>query len=317
MKTYLLSILLAFALSFIFCLVLIPILRRLKAGQNILVYVKEHKNKSGTPTMGGIAFIAASVLSTVLLVKSADRTLVLCIVIGLSYMCIGLLDDFLKRKHKQNLGLRAWQKFSFQAIVALLSGIYCMRAELTQIYLPFGGGLVEIGWWIFPLSVFVFLATVNAVNLTDGLDGLASGVSVPFFAFLGIIILLEGGNENMSVLAFCLVGALLAYLLFNVSPASVFMGDTGSLALGGFAAGQTLFSGNALHMPILGICFVFSVISVIIQVIYYKATGGKRVFLMAPAHHHFQKKGYSETRIAYAYFLVTAFVGSLCLLPML
>ena len=317
MKTYLLSALLSFVLSFVFCLILIPILRRLKAGQNILVYVKEHKNKSGTPTMGGIAFIAAAVLATAVFSNGFDRTLVLCIVIGLAYMSIGLLDDFLKRKHKENLGLKAWQKFSFQAIVAIFSGIYCIRADLTAQYLPFFNRSIEVGGWIFPLSVFVFLATVNAVNLTDGLDGLAAGASVPFFLFLGVFIHLEQGNVGESILSFCLVGALIAYLLFNVSPASVFMGDTGSLALGGFASALSLFSGNALYVPILGICFVFSVISVIVQVIYYKATGGKRVFLMAPVHHHFQKKGYSETRISYAYFLLTAFVGCLCLLAIL
>ena len=317
MKTYLWSMLVAFLFSVVFSWVLIPILRRLKAGQNILVYVKEHKNKSGTPTMGGIAFIGAALLSAALFIKSYNRTVVLSMVIGLAYMSIGLLDDFLKRRHKENLGLRAWQKFFFQAVVAVLVGVYCMRAELTQLYLPFLGDSIEIGWWIFPLSVFLFLATVNAVNLTDGLDGLASGVSVPFFGFLGIIILLENGGQSLAVLSFCLVGALFAYLLFNVSPAAVFMGDTGSLALGGFASALTLFSGNALYVPVLGVCFAFSVISVIIQVIYYKVTGGKRVFLMAPAHHHFQKKGYSETRIAYAYFLVTACVGCLCVLSIL
>ncbi|MBQ7831411.1 MAG: phospho-N-acetylmuramoyl-pentapeptide-transferase [Clostridia bacterium] len=317
MKTYLLSALLSFVLSFIFSLVLIPILRRLKAGQNILVYVKEHKNKSGTPTMGGIAFIAAAVLSSVLFSKRIDRTLVLCIVIGLAYMSIGLLDDFLKWKHKENLGLKAWQKLFFQTIVAIFSGIYCLRAELTQLYLPFLNRSIAIGSWIFPLSVFVFLGTVNAVNLTDGLDGLAAGASMPFFIFLGILICKESGNDGEAILSFCLAGALLAYLLFNVSPAAVFMGDTGSLALGGFASALTLFSGNALYVPLLGICFLFSVISVMIQVIYYKVTGGKRVFLMAPIHHHFQKKGHSETRISYAYFLVTTLVGCLCLLPML
>ena len=161
------------------------------------------------------------------------------------------------------------------------------------------------------------MATVNAVNLTDGLDGLAAGASVPFFLFLGVFIHLEQGNAGETILSFCLVGALIAYLLFNVSPASVFMGDTGSLALGGFASALSLLSGNALYLPILVICFVFSVISVIVQVIYYKATGGKRVFLMAPVHHHFQKKGYSEARISYAYFLLTAFVGCLCLLAIL
>ena len=314
MKTYLLSALVAFLLSLSFCFILIPILRRIKAGQNILSYVKEHKSKGGTPTMGGIAFVAAALASSAIFIKKTERTVLVALAIGLAYMIVGLLDDFLKRKHKENLGLRAWQKFLFQACIAVLAGAYCMRAGLTKLYIPFVHTSLEIGWWTFPLVLFVFLATVNAVNLTDGLDGLASGVSVPFFAVMGILISLEGGSGNMSTLCFSLVGALIAYLLFNVSPASVFMGDTGSLALGGFAASVGAFTGNALYIALVGVAFVFSVISVLIQVIYYKATGGKRVFLMSPVHHHFQEKGYSESKISYAYFVVTLCIGVVCIL---
>ena len=262
MKTYLLSALVAFLLSLSFCFILIPILRRIKAGQNILSYVKEHKSKGGTPTMGGIAFVAAALASSAIFIKKTERTVLVALAIGLAYMIVGLLDDFLKRKHKENLGLRAWQKFLFQACIAVLAG-------LKKLYIPFVHTSLEIGWWTFPLVLFVFLATVNAVNLTDGLDGLASGVSVPFFAVMGILISLEGGSGNMSTLCFSLVGALIAYLLFNVSPASVFMGDTGSLALGGFAASVGAFTGNALYIALVGVAFVFSVISVLIQVIYY------------------------------------------------
>lgn len=317
MKVYFIAAFVAFALSFVFCWILIPILRKLKAGQNILSYVKEHKNKGGTPTMGGIAFLLASLFATALFVEKRDKTLVVCLAIGLAYMIVGLLDDFLKKKHKENLGLKAWQKLLFQLAIALLAGVYCIRAQATTLYLPFLDKGVDIGFWILPLSVFVFIATVNAVNLTDGLDGLAAGTSVPFFAALGGIILLQKGGESMACLCFCLVGALQAYLIFNVSPAYVFMGDTGSLGLGGFASAIAVFSGNALYVAVIGACFVFSVISVIIQVIYYKATGGKRIFLMAPAHHHFQKKGYSESRIAYAYFIITLGLGVVCLISLL
>lgn len=317
MKVYFFAAFVAFALSFVFCWILIPILRKLKAGQNILSYVKEHKNKGGTPTMGGIAFLLASLFATALFAEKRDKTLIVCLVIGLAYMIVGLLDDFLKKKHKENLGLKAWQKLLFQLAIALLAGIYCIRAQATTLYIPFFDKGVNIGFWILPLSVFVFIATVNAVNLTDGLDGLAAGTSVPFFASLGGIILLQKGSNSMSCLCFCLVGALLAYLIFNVSPASVFMGDTGSLGLGGFASAIAVFSGNALYVAVIGACFVFSVISVILQVIYYKATGGKRIFLMAPAHHHFQKKGYSESRIAYAYFIITLGLGVICLISLL
>jgi phospho-N-acetylmuramoyl-pentapeptide-transferase len=157
--------------------------------------------------------------------------------------------------------------------------------------------------------------------LTDGLDGLAAGTSVPFFLVMGILILLQNGlggaADSIVTLCFCLSASLVAYLVFNVHPALVFMGDTGSLALGGFASSIALLTGNALYVAVLGFCFVLSVISVIIQVIYYKATGGKRVFLMAPIHHHFQEKGFSESRISYAYATVTFLLGGLCIFAVL
>ncbi len=317
MRVYLLSVLVSFVLSFMFCLVLIPILRRLKAGQNILSYVKEHEKKNGTPTMGGLAFIAAAVVAAAIFIGYVNttilRTPILCLAVGLAYMIIGILDDYLKKRHRDNLGLRPWQKILFQASVAIFCGIYCYRADLTMLQIPFLNRALDIKGWIIPLVIFVFLATVNAVNLTDGLDGLASGVSIPFFATLGILILLQNGERSLSVISLCVVGALLAYLLFNVPPATVFMGDTGSLSLGGFAAAITAFSGNVLYLMIIGACFVVSVISVIMQVIYYKVTHGKRIFLMSPIHHHFQQKGYSESRISCAYFVVTALLGLLCI----
>ena len=317
LKTFLIVALVAFLLSFVFSIILIPILRKIKAGQNILSYVKEHKKKSGTPTMGGLAFVFAALLSTALFMEKANQPLIVTLAIGLSYMAVGLMDDFLKKKHKENLGLKAGQKFFFQACIAVLAGIFCLRSEFTFLYIPFTKLKWELGLWMFPLVVFVFLATVNAVNLTDGLDGLASSVSIPFFLTLGVLIFLQGDAYGISSLCFALVGALLAYLLFNVSPACVFMGDTGSLALGGFASCVAVFTGNALYILVVGIAFVLSVISVLLQVIYYKATGGKRIFLMAPIHHHFQEKGYSESKISYAYFLVTFLLGAVCVLTAL
>ena len=291
MKLYIIAVVISFVVSFVFCLALIPILRRLKAGQNILSYVKEHKKKSGTPTMGGLAFIAAAVVVAAIFIgyihPSLLRTPVLTLAVGLAYMMIGLLDDYLKKRREENLGLRAWQKLVFQTAVAIFCGIYCYRAGLTVLHIPFFKHTVSLGGWVIPLTVLVFLGTVNAVNLTDGLDGLAAGVGVPFFASLGAILLLQKGEEDLPIIAFCLVGALLAYLLFNVPPAGVFMGDTGSLSLGGFAAAIAMFSGNALYLMVIGFCFMLSVISVMMQVIYYKATHGKRIFLMAPIHHHF------------------------------
>ena len=316
-KVYISAALVAFGLSLIFCLMIIPILRKLKAGQNILSYVKEHKKKSGTPTMGGIAFIAAAVFSAAIFSRGIDKSLLICFAVGLSYMSVGLLDDYLKMRKKENLGLRAWQKFAFQSIVAIFCGIYSYRNGFTALHIPFTSRQFQIGWWIIPFSAFLFLATVNAVNLTDGLDGLAAGTGMPFFACLGILVHMQAAQEGMALLSFCLVGALVAYMLFNASPASVFMGDTGSLALGGFAASIAVFTGNGLYLAVLGACFVFSVISVIIQVVYYKATHGKRVFLMSPIHHHFQQKGYSESKISYAYFTITLVIGIICILAAL
>lgn len=317
MRLNLLSALVAFALSFVFCLILLPVLRRLKAGQNILSYVKEHTKKSGTPTMGGLAFIAAAVVAAALFIGYIPvdnlRTPIVCLAVGLAYMVIGLLDDYLKLHHHQNLGLRAWQKLAFQASVAMFCGIYCYRIGVVAWYIPFINATVRIGWLTIPFVAVVYLATVNAVNLTDGLDGLAAGTAIPAFACLGVLILLQEGDGSLSMISFCLVGALLAYLLFNTPPASLFMGDTGSLALGGFAASIATFSGNAFYLLVVGICFVFSVISVVLQVIYYKVTRGRRIFLMSPIHHHFQQKGYSESKISYAYFTITLWMGLLCI----
>jgi len=314
MKKYLYILLLTFLLSWLFYVILIPALKKWRAGQNILSYVKEHKKKSGTPTMGGLAFVMATVIVSAFFVVKKDILGVLTIIIGLSYMVVGIIDDLLKKRHKENLGLRAWQKFSFQTIVALFVAFFCYRNGLTNQYLPFTKKTVDLGIWTIPLVVFAFLATVNAVNLTDGLDGLAGGVSVPYFFFMATLMLLRGQTDGLICVSFSLIGALLAYLLFNTTPASVFMGDTGSLALGGFASCVACFSGNALYIPIIGLPFVLSVVSVVIQVIYYKLTKGKRVFLMAPIHHHFQQKGYAESKISYAYALTSTLLGIVCTL---
>ena len=199
MKIYLLSALVAFVLSFLFCWGLIPLLRRFKAGQNILVYVKEHKGKSGTPTMGGLAFIAAAIFAAAIFIHrvqvTALRTPIVCLAVGLCYMIIGLLDDYLKQRHHENLGLRAWQKILFQGAVALFCGVYCYRAGLTKLYIPFFNVEMNCGAFVILWVIFLFLATVNAVNLTDGLDGLAAGASVPFFAVIGVLILLQKGQD--------------------------------------------------------------------------------------------------------------------------
>ena len=302
----------ALVFSALICVVVIPVLRKVRAGQKVLTYVKEHERKSGTPTMGGIAFLLSATSVTLIFCPNIDRTLIVALVIGVAYGLVGLLDDYLKIKRKENLGLTAKQKIAFQIIVAILASVYAMRVGLTKISLPFLKSELDVGWWIIPLSTFVFLATVNCVNLTDGLDGLASGTCVPFFLFFSI--LLFGRFEGLSVLSIALAGALIGFLIFNTYPASVFMGDTGSLALGGFASCIGVFSGNFLYIAIVGIAFVASGVSVIAQVIYFKATGGKRILKMSPLHHHFQRCGYSESKIAYGYFALTLAVGCICLI---
>ncbi len=301
------------ALSLVLCALEIPLLRRLGAGQNILHYVREHAGKRGTPSMGGLGFVVAAA-AVALVFAERDRPFFVALAVGVGYLLVGFLDDVMKCRRRDNRGLTPGQKLFFQFAVALLAALYCCRAGLTSIYLPYTRTAADIGLWMLPLGVLVFLATVNGVNLTDGLDGLAGGVSGVFFLGLGVLILLQGGGGALDVLCFALAGALFAYLVFNTNRASVFMGDTGSLSLGGFAAAIALFSGNALAIPLLGGAFVLSSISVILQVIYYKRTG-KRIFLMAPIHHHFQEKGFAESKIAYAYAAATAFVGMTLLLP--
>ncbi len=314
MKIYLAAILVAFAVSAALTACLMPLLKRLKAGQYILGYVKEHKSKNGTPTMGGLAFVAAIIVVALGFCGLGDNVLNLTLVIVGGFTVVGFFDDFLKIYRKDNQGLKPYQKILFQTAIAVIAAVYCYVNGITNLNIPFAGGLkLNVSWGIIPIVLFVFLATVNCVNLTDGLDGLAGGTSLAFFCFFGVILALNAHSGAM--LCFTAVGALAAFLLFNVNKAAIFMGDTGSLSLGGLIACVCVFSENTLYIPVLGITFVISGISVMIQVIYYKRTK-RRVFLMAPLHHHFQMKGYTECKISYAYALITSLIGILCLIFM-
>lgn len=314
MKTYIIYTLCGFAVSLILTFAILPLLKRLKAGQYILGYVKEHFNKKGTPTMGGLAFVTAVIVVALVGYRFENRIINLTLIIVGGFMLVGFLDDFIKIYHKQNEGLKPYQKILFQLSIAVIAAIFCYVNGLTELTVPFGGGLsFDISWGIIPFVIFIMLATVNCVNLTDGLDGLAGGTSLIYLVFTGIILAVN--QDDSAGLCFIAVGALAAFLCFNANKASLFMGDTGSLALGGLIACVTVFSGNSLYLPFLGITFVLSGISVIVQVIYYKRTG-KRVFLMAPFHHHLQMKGLSECKISYIYALITAVIGCLLLLFM-
>ena len=326
------KIIVGFMLSFVIALVFLPwiikLIRKFSCSQTILKYVEEHKSKQGTPTMGGVVFFVSTLIVAVIMLKYSTPV-AMCIAVGVGFALVGFMDDFIKVKLKQNLGLRPYQKIVGQVGIALILAIYIYfwSPNKSVIYLPFTFKAIDLGVWIIPLVVIVCLATTNSVNLTDGLDGLAGQVSWVYFAFLVFLIFVQRDKmsilyldseeyDGLILLSVCLIGGILAFLIFNVSKARVFMGDTGSLSLGGFIGSISIFSLNSFFIPLIGIMFVISSISVIVQVVYYKRTK-KRVFLMSPIHHHFQLKGYSETQIGYVYALITAICGILAILQYL
>ena len=314
----------SFLIGFLFCLVLSPIviklINKLKGGQPILNYVEAHVNKSGTPTMGGLIFLFGAVVCFLCFINSNTTLSLVCLACLLGYGILGFLDDFIKVKFKHNLGLKAYQKVIGQVGIAVLMSVFIYLNVFCGggVLIPFSNIEVNLGAIIIPFVIFVFLATTNAVNLTDGLDGLAGGVSFVFFVGFMIILNnyisgLEYAGENPAYIAELknvlnlvggVSGSVLAFLCFNSHPAKIFMGDTGSLALGGFITAICCVTKMYLLIPILGFMFVLSAVSVIIQVLYYKATK-KRVFLMAPLHHHFEKKGCYETKIVAIYIIIT------------
>ena len=313
--------LLTFFVSLIFAPLLIWCSKKLKFGQNILGYVVEHSSKQGTPTMGGLIFILPTILVSMFFLKSNLLTGIICLVVFLGYGLVGFLDDFIKIKFKQNLGLKPYQKIVFQLLIALFVSIYLYRSNIfsNSIILPFFNISIDLGFFIIPFVIFIFVATTNSVNLTDGLDGLAGGVSLIVFIAIALInsfYLKSNLNlssefivqmQNLNSICFCVSGALLSFLIFNSYPAKIFMGDTGSLALGGLIAVVCCFNGLSLFIPIVGCMFVWSCLSVIIQVLFYKKTK-KRVFLMAPFHHHLQHKGMHESKVVFIYLVITAIV---------
>ncbi len=327
MKSLVLAVICSFFLTVISGVFALPILRKLKVGQPILHYVKTHKNKSGTPTMGGLFFILPSALIFIIFGGLKSRLAIVCLSIGLAYLIVGFLDDFIKIKYNKNQGLKAYQKVIFQIAIAIMAGVYGYKNGFSVFYVPFLMIEINVGIFAIPIITLIFLAITNSVNLTDGLDGLAGQVSLVYLIFLVVLMTVQYQTLSiihisleqyygLTLLSSTLVGGIMGFLLFNISKAKVFMGDTGSLSLGGFIGAISIFSLNTFYIPFLGIMFVISSISVIIQVLYFKKTK-KRVFLMAPIHHHFQLKGYSETQIGYAYALITAVFGMLAVLPYL
>ena len=315
-EAYFAAALTAFALSALLCAATIPLLRRLKARQTVLGYVEKHAAKSGTPTMGGIAFLLASAIVTFAFVRSRTARVAAAVMLG--YGLLGFLDDAIKVVLKRNLGLKAYQKIIGQAGIAAIAVAYGMtgQGDGTLAHVPFTDISVDLGYWYIPLAALAYVATVNAVNLTDGLDGLAAGTGSVYFAVFGVICAMTeaagGGDGEIALFSFALSAALVAFLWFNSPPAKVFMGDTGSLALGGAAAAVAVMSHNIFLIPLVGIMYVVSCISVIVQVVSFK-TRGRRVFAMAPFHHHLEYKGVGESKIVAWYTIITAAAGTIAL----
>ena len=301
-------VIISFLISVVFCPILIPFLRKLKFGQTEREEgPQSHLKKNGTPTMGGLVILASILLTSLIYIGKFTEILpVLFMTLG--FGLIGFLDDYIKVVKKRSLGLTPLQKMALQFIVTGVFIYYYFKiAGLdTSIKIPFvsGDGFV-MPTWLFIIFVFiVVLGTVNGVNFTDGLDGLASGVTVIVATFFTIAAL--SLNPSMTPITGAVVGSLLGFLLFNTYPARVFMGDTGSLALGGFVSSIALMLPMPLFIVIIGLIYLVEVLSVILQVGYFKLTHGKRIFKMAPIHHHFELCGYSETQVVAAFSIVTA-----------
>lgn len=301
---YILCCLVGFLFSCLIAPFVISMCKRFKASQSILHYVDKHKSKEGTPTMGGIIFLLSLVSGLCFLLPESRFSSLFLIIVTLGYALLGFLDDFIKVHYHHNEGLKPYQKIIGQFGLALIVALYVYFSGRTS--LNFFGLTFDIGFFIIPLVILVLLATTNSVNLTDGLDGLAGSVSFVYLLIFGIILTLFDSAEmsNFAIITFSLCGGLLGFLCFNVYPAKIFMGDTGSLALGGFIGTLAVLSSLELILPIMGIMFVLSAVSDILQVIYFKKTH-KRIFLMAPLHHHFEQKGVHENRIVFSYSMIT------------
>lgn len=326
--TIALTLVLSFVLTAVFTRILIPILKSKKMGQKILdIGPRWHKGKEGTPTMGGLAFIVAATLCVIIFsavshfitgVQEESFFKKLLVTFGFALMCgaIGMIDDYTKFTHGKNKGLSAGQKYLLQLGA---TGIYLFLLRFfglvsTAIRIPFTSFDLELGIVYYIIMLVLITGVVNSVNLTDGIDGLASTVTAVVGAFFVVVCLLTG-SESLGILSALTVGCCLGFLVYNFYPAKVFMGDTGSLFLGGLVIGMSIIAGNPLISVIVGIIYIIETASVMIQVTYFKLTHGKRIFKMSPIHHHFEKCGWSEIKIVAVFssitliFAVLAFFG--------
>ncbi len=294
--------------------VVIPFLIRLKVGQTEREELKSHLKKAGTPTMGGVMILAAVIVSSLIFAHSNPRVLPV-LYLTVAFGLIGFLDDYLKVVLRRSDGLLPKQKMALQIVVMIIFAVYMVKFSGVSLamkipFLP--NSQLDLKWFAIIIMFFAIVGTVNGVNFTDGVDGLAATVTVVVSLFLTIASLRTGAGIEAITGAMC--GALMGFLLYNCNPAKVFMGDTGSLALGGFVAGAAYMMQMPIFILIFGLIYLVEVLSVIIQVTYFKKTGGKRIFRMAPIHHHFELGGWSETKVVAVFSVIT---GVLCLIALL
>lgn len=302
------AIMIGFLSATICGLLLIPFLRRKHIGQRISIYVGEnHKKKEGTPTMGGLIFVVPTVIMTILLVLTnkieLTPNLIIILFVFTGYSFIGFLDDFLSIKKKNNEGLTTYQKLFLQLIIALVFFyLYMKKGGQTALIVSTLGINIEMGWFYGVFLLFILIGASNAVNLTDGLDGLAGGLSaIAFIAFS--LISIAVGFEEIGIFSFILTGALMGFLIFNTHPAKIFMGDTGSLALGAVMAAVAILTHREVTLLVVASVFVIETLSVILQVVWLRLFKHK-LFLMTPLHHHFEKLGWEETDIVKLFWVV-------------
>ena len=307
-RTVAIPALIAFAVTLAAGPATIKYMHRLKFGQFIREEGPEsHQKKSGTPTMGGVLFLLGLLAGSLFYVRDYPRIIPLLLV-TLGFALVGFLDDYIKVVMKRNLGLTALQKILGQLLVSGAFAFYMIRFSGmgTKVYLPFAGQMIDLSWLYGPILIFVLIGTANGSNFTDGLDGLASGVTVVISIFLIALTFHVGGEVHPVIGA--MIGCLLGFLCYNAYPAKIFRGDTGSLALGGFVASTAYMLRMPFYIPLIAFIYFIEVISVIIQVAYFKRTR-KRIFRMAPIHHHFELGGWPETKVVTIFMIVTAVLG--------
>jgi phospho-N-acetylmuramoyl-pentapeptide-transferase len=308
-------IMIAFAISVALGPVIIPFLRKLKFGQTVREEgPQSHLKKNGTPTMGGLIFLISVIVTSCIYVKDYPQIIpILFVTVG--FGVIGFLDDYIKIVLKRSEGLTPSQKMFGQIVVTGVFAVYMYKFSgiSMEMIVPFFKDVtLDLGFLTIPVMFLAIIGTVNGVNFTDGLDGLATSVTVMVAIFFGVVAL--GVGSGVWPIACAVIGALVGFLLFNVHPASVFMGDTGSLALGGFVAAIAYMLQMPIFILIVGLIYWIEIFSVIIQVGYFKISHGKRIFRMAPIHHHFELGGWSETKVVAVFTIVTAM---LCLVGLM